>query len=46
MTLSTLVLLLLVAAFILTIASAVNRAPLWIAVLLVVLAALLQAGVR
>jgi hypothetical protein len=40
----TLVVLLLVLAFAVTIAAAMGRAPLWIAVLLVVIAELLRSG--
>jgi len=38
--------LLLVAAFIITIVSAMGKAPLWPAVLLVIVALLLQVGIR
>ena len=38
--------LLLVAAFIVTIVSAIGKAPLWPAVLLVIVALLLQVGIR
>ncbi|HEY6362711.1 MAG TPA: hypothetical protein VIX63_16500 [Vicinamibacterales bacterium] len=41
---TTLVLVLLVAAFIVTLISAIGRAPLWVAVLLIVLADLLDAA--
>lgn len=44
MTVTTLVLVLLVAAFIVTLISAIGRAPLWVAVLLIVLADLLDAA--